>query len=69
MILMCATLGFYSIPYALWTVHQMNLHIKRQWTYERKALEWMAARDGAVAVDKEETVYRKGILHNLKRVI
>lgn len=69
MILMCATLGFYSIPYALWTVHQMNLHIKRQWTYERKALEWMAARDGAVAVDKEETVSRKGVFHNLKRVI
>ena len=69
MILMMATLGFYSIPYALWTVHQMNLHIKRQWTYERTALEWMAVRDGAVAVDKMETVSRKGVFHNLKRVI
>lgn len=69
MFLMIATLGFYSIPYSLWTVHQMNLHIKRQWAYERSVLEWMAARDGAISVEKVEKEKRGGVLHNIRRAM
>ena len=69
MLLMIVTLGFYSIPYALWTVHQMNLHIKRQWEYERSVLEWMAVRDGAISVEKVEKEKQKGVIRNLKRAM
>jgi len=69
MILMMVTLGFYSIPYAIWTVHQMNLHIKRQWTYEVSVLRWMAARDGVSTVGKVEKEAKKGFIHNLRRTV
>lgn len=68
-ILTLATLGFYSVPFTLWTVHRMNLHIKVQWDYERSVLEWMASRDGAIDVTKVEKESRKGLLNYIRRAI
>lgn len=57
MILMIITLGIYAIPFTLWTVHTLNIHINRQWGYEEDVVKWMMTRDGASsikAVKKDE---------------
>jgi hypothetical protein len=51
-ILMAVTLGIYSIFFLLWSTHLMNLHMKVQRRYEAKLLHWIAAREGAVGVEK-----------------
>ena len=49
-VLMFATLGIYVVVFALWTIHTLNVHLSRQWTYEEELVRGIARLEGATGV-------------------
>ncbi len=49
-VLMFATLGIYVVIFALWTIHTLNVHQSRQWTYEEELVKGIARLEGATGI-------------------
>ncbi len=49
-VLMFATLGIYVVIFALWTIHTLNVHQSRQWTYEEELVKGIAGLEGATGI-------------------
>ena len=53
---------------ALWSMHGFNMYMKGQWSYEAKILGWMAAKGGAVKLERVHEKESNAIEH-LRRVV
>ena len=68
-VLMIVTFGIYSQFFLLWTIHNYNRHIREQWSYEKKVLQWISLRSGGLRVEKVRTDNRSGTVNLIKRMI
>ncbi len=68
-ILLVVTLGAYSALLGVMYVHTMNKHIRSQWDYEVRLLNWMSAREGAEGIVKRKSaVSKSGLTAILMRI-
>ena len=61
LVAMVCTLGIYALLFGLMTVHTMNMHMARQWTYEESLLQEIGTMEGATGVEAVTMDYGSGI--------
>lgn len=64
--LIVATFGLYSLPFSLYIVHCMNVHIRQQHDYEGKLIRLMMEKEGAKGVKRISSDSGSGIRTFLK---
>ena len=65
LILLICTLGVYSAVLCANFINTMNKHIRSQWDYEVRILNWMSAREGAEGIVRRKSATQRGGLYAL----
>ena len=65
---MVCTFGIYVLLFGLLTVHTMNMHMARQWTYEESLLREIAEMEGANGIEIIPMDYGTGIKALIRKI-